>query len=168
MFYWVWDKLTFICLYEFLCVNANFISTLQVLCRLPFKHRIAFSESNGSFLMIDLLKEGWSFLEDLLVQNEMTCAAFVDQDGVRNCVCVCVWYVKERDRSCWWSAESWLVDRKDHSGILAFCSYSFSTFYWHAFVMWCKNFPLAQNIVFVSYVIINTSFIIFLKRYHLI
>ena len=79
-------------------------------------------------------------------------------------VCVCVRYVKERDRSCWWSAESWLVDRKDHSGILAFCSYSFSTFYWHAFVMWCKNFPLAQNIVFVSYVIINTSFIIFFKK----
>ena len=35
------------------------------------------------------------------------------------CVCVCV-YVKERDRSCWWSAESWLVDSEDHSGILAF------------------------------------------------
>ena len=152
--------------------------------------------------MIDLLKEGWSFSEDLVVQNEMTWAAFVDQDGMRNCVCV-----KERDRSCWWSAESWLVDSKDHSGILAFwrrkwqplqCSrlenprdggawwaavygvaqsrtwlkrlsrsqqqLFFSTFYWHAFVMWHKNFALAQNLVFVSYIIINTPSYFFLRK----
>lgn len=47
--------------------------------------------------MIDLLKEGWSFSEDLLVQNEMTCAAFVDQEGVRKCVCVCAVWKRETE-----------------------------------------------------------------------
>ena len=59
--------------------------------------------------MIDLLKEGWSFSEDLVVQNEMTWAAFVDQDGMRNCVCVCV---------CMWKRETEAVDGVLNLGLL--------------------------------------------------